>query len=374
MFKQLDINRLQGKRVMLAPANALSASLFSSLQKADVNFVGFIDGNKEGDGIYNFQNYHCQKPDLVLIISPNYWLEINRLITKAPTLIIEILWRRKFVFNDDFKGRLAARFYSFIQSIKRYKRNVKVKLQKYQSVLGIPLSINSYRLLSLKNKYKGQRAFIIGTGPSLKNSDLNRLSEEITFACNKIFLAFENTSWRPTLYTIEDPLDIAEYIDDVSEFLDSSQMIFPEAYLDSHKRIAKAIHYEALSSKIGFEREFSSDMLTGIFGGESVVYGMLQMLCYMGVEEIYLLGVDFTYFFNQQKSSPYLIGQGEVNHFHQDYRQVGDLWVEPRLENSIGEYTKAREQAESLGIRIVNATRGGALEVFTRADFDSLVK
>ena len=44
------------------------------------------------------------------------------------------------------------------------------------------------RLRSLKGKHSG-RCFIIGNGPSLRNSDLRRLMElgETTFACNSLY-------------------------------------------------------------------------------------------------------------------------------------------------------------------------------------------
>ena len=46
------------------------------------------------------------------------------------------------------------------------------------------------RLAELKDKYQGQRAFIIGNGPSLKITDLSKLKEEFTFGLNRIYLMF----------------------------------------------------------------------------------------------------------------------------------------------------------------------------------------
>ena len=45
-------------------------------------------------------------------------------------------------------------------------------------------------LSELKNIHKGKRAFIIGNGPSLKQTDLSKLKTEITFGMNRIYLAF----------------------------------------------------------------------------------------------------------------------------------------------------------------------------------------
>jgi hypothetical protein len=46
------------------------------------------------------------------------------------------------------------------------------------------------RLQSLKNVHNGRRAFIIGNGPSLKQTDLSRLKNEFTFGLNRIYLLF----------------------------------------------------------------------------------------------------------------------------------------------------------------------------------------
>jgi hypothetical protein len=47
---------------------------------------------------------------------------------------------------------------------------------------------------------------VIGNGRSLKVEDLGRVRDEITFASNKGNLAFDETSWRPTYYSVSDVL------------------------------------------------------------------------------------------------------------------------------------------------------------------------
>ena len=61
-------------------------------------------------------------------------------------------------------------------------------------------------LTLLRNRHKGQRAVVIGNGPSLQIPDLERLRDTVTFASNKIYLAYEDTDWRPTYYSVEDHL------------------------------------------------------------------------------------------------------------------------------------------------------------------------
>jgi len=47
---------------------------------------------------------------------------------------------------------------------------------------------------------------VVGNGPSLRVEDLESLAHIPSVASNKITLLFDRTQWRPTLYTIADPL------------------------------------------------------------------------------------------------------------------------------------------------------------------------
>ena len=60
----------------------------------------------------------------------------------------------------------------------------------------------------LKDKYKGQAGFVIGNGPSLKIEDLTEIKKHgfVSIASNKIYLAFNETDWRPNFFTMADTL------------------------------------------------------------------------------------------------------------------------------------------------------------------------
>jgi hypothetical protein len=99
----------------------------------------------------------------------------------------------------------------------------------------------------------------------------------------------------------------------------------------------------------------------------------------MGIREIYLLGLDFS--FNvpsrvvQTIESGYeraLESVGEVNHFHPDYRKPGEIWAIPRLDCQKVVFQLARRQFESVGGKVYNASRQSKLDVFDRVDLESL--
>jgi len=50
-----------------------------------------------------------------------------------------------------------------------------------------------------KDIHKGKRVFLVANGPSLAETNLNLLENEISFAMNRIPLIYEkNHNWRPT--------------------------------------------------------------------------------------------------------------------------------------------------------------------------------
>jgi len=58
--------------------------------------------------------------------------------------------------------------------------------------------------MAVRNRHVGRRGFVVGNGPSLGMADLEALSDEICIASNKIYLAFDDVSWRPAYYSVSD--------------------------------------------------------------------------------------------------------------------------------------------------------------------------
>lgn len=220
------------------------------------------------------------------------------------------------------------------------------------------------KLKQFKNIHKGERCFIVATGPSLLNSDLDKLKNEITFSMNSIFLAFEETDWRPTYYGIQftdlfkkyknkiDYLDVRfKFIANViSKKFDVSDdyYIYPLDLLNhnmKHKR---------------FHTKFSDDAYAVIYDGYTITYSLIQLAVYMGFNEIYLIGVDCNY------------SKDKINHF-KDYNLVDSNYTSTN-EKMISAYNVAKEYVDCHNIKIFNATRGGMLEVFERVDLDVVLE
>jgi hypothetical protein len=57
---------------------------------------------------------------------------------------------------------------------------------------------------NFKNVHQGERVFILGNGPSLEQTPLERLDDEFTIAVNKISKIYSETDWRPSYFVFHD--------------------------------------------------------------------------------------------------------------------------------------------------------------------------
>jgi hypothetical protein len=231
-----------------------------------------------------------------------------------------------------------------------------------------PDSINYRKLKYYKNIHQGKRAIVIGNGPSLLIDDLDKLHNEITFASNKIFLAFDQTSWRPTYLSCSDIL-VAKNNKDILNKLKLTK-IFGDSVKSEFNN--NKIIWLAESSKLGF----SKDCLSVVYGGYSVIYHQLQLAAYMGIKEIFLIGVDYSFNIPIPSNEicmhgEIIVSNGEINHFHKNYRQPGETWTMPRLDKQLEAFKCAEENFEG---KIYNASRITKLDVFEKINFDNLFR
>jgi hypothetical protein len=246
---------------------------------------------------------------------------------------------------------------------------------------GIQMFLNSRRLESLRNAHAGRRAFVVGNGPSLAAADLDRLRGEISFASNKIYLIFDQTGWRPTYLTAIDEVLAANCRPELRA-LDLPKIYSWEAaqVLCPDRRAAVVATLPHPRDADGIETVgFSDDLTRGVHGGWSVLYLSLQAAAFMGIREVYLLGVDFSFHLAPETgdatsvSGCILESSGERNHFHPGYRKPGERWTYPRLDDQRRAFAHARRWFESHGGCLINASRRTELDVLDRQPLESVI-
>lgn len=237
----------------------------------------------------------------------------------------------------------------------------KAFLENY-NVVDLTLQRIKYKqkLIKYKNIYKGKSCFIIGTGPSLKVGDLELLKKNnfMCFASNSIYNLYDKTKWRPDYYVIADYNVLRKmHYEYLSAPFESKNMFVAEFYNNEFDLPENCERVNLLPFKN--KRGFSSDIADFVYSGGTVTYTAMQIAVYMGFEKIYLLGVDC----------------GNSHFYEKDMKNSSNEdWNVDSFKVSywLAAYKLAKDYADAHGIKIYNATRGGALEVFERVDFDSL--
>lgn len=236
------------------------------------------------------------------------------------------------------------------------------------------------RLQSLKKGFKNsKRCFLIGNGPSLNNTDLSLLRDEVTFAANGFFLKTPELNWLPTFYVVEDHLVAEDRADQLND-IKGPIKLYP-AYLGYCMSKADDTiffnHRPRISYPKSFDFSTQADQIT--YTGCTVMFTMMQLAAYLGFDEIYLIGVDASYNIPKDVVKKKEYGTSildmktdDINHFHPDYFGKGYRWHDPQVDKMIAAYTEARKICEANNITIKNATVGGNLEVFERCKYDLL--
>jgi len=223
------------------------------------------------------------------------------------------------------------------------------------------------RLKTFRGRHQGERCFIIGNGPSLKNTDLTLLRNEITFGLNRIYLMFEELGFPTTYFFAINKLVIEQCAPEIRA------LPMPKFLTWRSRRWMKEDPETMfLDTDYRGPETFSIDLTGRIFEGGTVTYVALQAAYWMGFQEVILVGVDHSYS-TKGPANATVVSQGDdPNHFHPEYFGRGFRWQLPDLEASERSYNLAREAFEADGRKVVDASVGGLLEVFPKVDYRSL--
>ncbi|MCS6906979.1 MAG: DUF115 domain-containing protein [Anaerolineales bacterium] len=218
------------------------------------------------------------------------------------------------------------------------------------------------------NLHRGQRCFIIGNGPSLRQTDLSKLKREFTFGLNRIYLAFDQMGFLPTYYVSVNDLVIEQCLREIlalpmPKFLSWRSRRFFTYPPDETTIFLHTTHTGP---------KFAADARERLWEGATVTYVALQLAYYMGFQRVILVGVDHS-FSTQGKPNTTVVSQGEDrDHFHASYFGKGFRWQLPDLETSERAYRMAKEAFERAGREVLDATIGGKLQVFPKVDYEKL--
>lgn len=248
--------------------------------------------------------------------------------------------------------------------------------------------------------HRGERCWIMGNGPSLREMNLDLLDGEIVFASNSVFLLFPQIKWRPKYYSCVDTRVLPDTIVEITEMLQDNpgmQGFFPEElpqYDGSGQTIQTSSLFPPLENIQLFKqrpmikKQLPSSAFTIGAGAvlcspKTVTIALMQIAVIMGFSDIYLFGCDTSYTIPDSvlQSGRAVHGKpgekllltstlnDDPNHFTANYFGAGKKWHHPKTDQMIRHYTLAKEVLDSAGVAVFNATVGGKLDVFPRIDY-----
>ena len=240
-------------------------------------------------------------------------------------------------------------------------------LPDFKEQLGYRLSGESSRHRTFRDRYKGERCFIIGTGPSLNSTNLEALSGEYTFAVKSyIFSGIEHFNLSPSFFCWSDRGTLIKSLPYLLPLIpEGMTCFFPFAVRD------QVNHFLGSGRRnIFFIRDiYEWNVHRGLFSadptdllhcsGSVIVDYCIPLAIYMGFKQIYLVGCDHS------------IGPNGVRHF--DGRREPLSGASTPWDIITQAYQVVAGYALDRGIQIFNATIGGELDVFPRVSLQDVV-
>jgi len=170
----------------------------------------------------------------------------------------------------------------------------------------------------LKDKHKGKRCFILGSGPSIKKEDLKPLKNEIVFALNNFYVHedfAEIMSGDVEKYYMTAPIHPPQTEEEWKAWFEDMESHMPKninmlfglnAYDGNIKYIFEKygifkehkINWYFVGVNTGEYYNFNQkdiDLINMVWSANTVSIYTLIVAIYMGFDEIYLLGMDHNY-------------------------------------------------------------------------------
>ncbi|PWM98996.1 MAG: hypothetical protein DBX37_05635 [Massilioclostridium sp.] len=257
------------------------------------------------------------------------------------------------------------------------KRRIKAPIMNIVRVLRLmfyQFTADHKKMKQLKDKYAGERCFIVGNGPSLTVDDLEAIKDEHCFGFNRVYELFDKTSWRPEFYMVLDN-DVMKTV-----ALNINKIEAKWKFLNI---MGKTMGIKASDNTIFFcsygiyrvkefcfkKKRISEDVSRYISLNFSVTAAAIEVAIYLGFKEIYLIGIDNNF-------SRWIDENGKM-HFQniEDYKLIKahdfNYFCYQDAVNSCFDCYK--KYADSHGIRIINVTRGGNLNSYQREELEKIL-
>jgi hypothetical protein len=249
--------------------------------------------------------------------------------------------------------------------------------------------------VELKDKHKGGRCFMLGSGPSIKDENLKPLKNEIVFALNNFYVHDDfpeimstniekyymtapthppqtEKEWTNWFADMEKNMPInANMIFGISNHINNINNILEQNHF--FKNHQKYWYYAGININDYYQyRPRDIDIVRMTWMANTVSIYAIIFAIYMGFSEIYLLGMDHDYICNNESNCRFY-----KNGIHQNNESNRITKGSSRTKKeSLGIY-KVFSQYELLlknsNTKIYNTSRNSLLDVFNYVTFNDVI-
>lgn len=237
-----------------------------------------------------------------------------------------------------------------------------------------------------RNIHAGKRVFLVANGPSLNETDLDLIKDEISFGMNRISLKYTDTSWRPTYYLFSSTnvrsskpwhkewrKSVKESIEekDITCFI-SDQFkgdIDPFGVYPDIKWFNKMSENKPDMSGNIKPSCFSTNVVERIDKTGTTMNLALQLCYHMGFSEIVFVGADLGWTRDSGTSN-------DPNHFAKEYTAeiTRPEKANHQMRNVHSLALMRFQEREGQDVKFYNASAKTVLDTYPIIDFNSYVK
>jgi N-acetylneuraminate synthase len=234
----------------------------------------------------------------------------------------------------------------------------------------------------LRNRHAGERCFILATGPSVRGQSLHQLAGETCISVSNFFVHPDYARILPRYHCVapfhkpitEDGWQ--EWLAEMAGKTGGAELFFGLQDLERNGQgglfNVRQVHHMHLGGSLGQLEAHGIDLTRALAAPQSVTIMALYSAIYMGFSDIVLLGCDHDW----------ILHLNESRHFYSEdqhalNRSGYSEWFSSSLDDYCrdyislwGQYRAVHKIASAKDVRIVNATRGGLLDVFPRESLE----
>jgi hypothetical protein len=237
-----------------------------------------------------------------------------------------------------------------------------------------------------RDRHKGERCFILGSGNSILDQDLTRLREERVMTQNNFHAHPQIASIAPDYHVVVPKYQSEEFDADWEAWLRAMQERLPEAtelflnentaYLVERLGVLEGrVAYLRNGYHCALLRRAPVNLCRALMAVPTVLPLCLAIAIYMGFEKIILLGFDLDTVCRWHRpdtkrfygKSPITANRAE-RALEERSETLGLKWI--NMWTIWRQCNLLKQAAEARGTRIVNATNGGLLDMFDRRPYE----